>query len=103
MKEQLVTEITTALKVHYPEFKGVYFFGSQSRGNSTTNSDWDFAIVFDRKIDWKFKDEIRGILYDIMLKNNVVIDSHIYSTSEILHPRTPFCEIVLKEGVFYGT
>jgi len=102
MKEQLILEITSSLRKRYSDFKGIYLFGSQARGEEKKDSDWDFAIVFDRVIDWRFKDEVRSILYNIMLHHDIVIDSHIHSLKEIQKPRTPFLEEVQTSGIYYA-
>ena len=98
----LIAELRNVLKSRFNDFRGLYFFGSQKKNIATAVSDWDFAIVFDRTIDWKFKDEVRDILYDMMLKYNIVIDSHIYSVSELRNPKTPFRESVSRDGIFYA-
>ncbi len=103
MKEKIISDLQDKLKSRYRDFYGLYLFGSQARKTSTIQSDWDIAIIFDRTIDWKFKDEVRSLVYDVMLQHNVVIDSHIYSREEILVPKTPFREMLKSKGIFYAS
>ena len=45
------------------------------RGDNSRNSDYDLLLVFDRKINYPFKREIRDIIYDFMLCYDIVIDT----------------------------
>lgn len=100
--ELVISELSKNLKETYKDFSGIYFFGSRVKGGFDEFSDYDIAIVFDRIIVRKFKDEIRRIVYDLELKYEIIIDSHIYSHFEILKPITPFRENVKNHGKFYG-
>ncbi|MBU2446826.1 MAG: nucleotidyltransferase domain-containing protein [Bacteroidetes bacterium] len=101
--EKVIKELSEILRDKYSDFNGIYFFGSRVKGGSDEFSDYDIAIVFDRIIGRKFKDEIRKIVYDLELKYEIIIDSHIYSHFEILKPITPFRENVKNHGIFYGS
>ncbi|OGU17475.1 MAG: hypothetical protein A2X61_08810 [Ignavibacteria bacterium GWB2_35_12] len=100
--EQVISKIQKVLKGKYIDFKGVYFYGSRVKDNYNNDSDYDLVIAFDREIDWKFKYEIRDIIYDIELKSELMIDAKIYDIKEILNPVTPFRKIVKEEGIFYA-
>jgi predicted nucleotidyltransferase len=99
---QIIHELMIELKNKYPDFKGIYFFGSRARGKYHEDSDIDLALVFDRVIDWKFKDEIISVIYGYELKYDTFIDSFTYNYQEILNPVTPFKQNVKCEGIFYG-
>lgn len=47
----IIDEISGELKKKFSNFLGFYIFGSQARGNSNDESDYDIAIVFDQEID----------------------------------------------------
>lgn len=68
LNEDIINEIKAELKSNYPDFRGIYLFGSRARGDYQIDSDYDLAFVFDRKIDWKFKDEIRRLTSRKMVK-----------------------------------
>lgn len=100
--ESIINEIKNTLKSKYEDFRGVYLFGSRINGNYNEESDYDFIVVFDRIIDWKFKYEVRDIIYDIELKNDLLLDAKIYNFNDILEPVTPFRNIIKEQGVFYA-
>ena len=98
----IISEICDELKSIYPDFRGIYLFGSHARGVANDDSDIDLAILFDREIDWRFKDEISNYIWLKMVNNVIPIDSFTLNYNEIDYPKTPFRENILKEGMFYG-
>ena len=100
--ENIITSIKDLLKSKYPSFQGLYFFGSRNKDKYDEHSDFDIALIFNEEITWKFKEEIRGLIYDIMLQSDIVIDSHIYSIKEMAEPITPFRNAIKSEGIYYG-
>lgn len=105
MSEQdniLLTKITRQLKNSSFNIVGIYLFGSRARSTFNKDSDYDIAVILSEKIDWKVKDRIQSIIYDIMLEYDIVIDSHIYTKSEIESAKTPFRESIIKEGIYYA-
>lgn len=101
-KENIISELKIFLKNKYPEFSGIYFYGSQSKEESEIDSDYDLAFVFNKKINKKFKEEIIDLIYEFDLKYDIVIDVKIFSSDEISDPVTPFRANVKNEGIFYG-
>ena len=105
MSEQdniLLTKITRQLKKSSFDIVGIYLFGSRAKRTFDKDSDYDIAVILSEKIDWKVKDRIQSIIYDIMLEYDIVIDSHIYTKSEIESAKTPFRESIIKEGIYYA-
>jgi predicted nucleotidyltransferase len=100
--KNIIHEIINELKSKYPDFKGIYFFGSRARGDNHQESDYDLALIFSRKINAAFEEELFKLLYRYDLKYNILIDSHIFSETEILKPATPFRSNIIKEGIYYG-
>lgn len=98
----IINEIKKVLEETYSDFKGIYFFGSQSKNINPNESDYDLALIFSRKIDRKFKNEIIDLIYGFDLKYEVVLDVKIFSESEIKNPITPFRRKIKNEGFFYG-
>lgn len=53
----------------------VVLFGSQARGDSHDESDWDFLILTSQKVTRPLKKEIRDALWEIEMAQEVVISS----------------------------
>lgn len=100
--ENIISELKKVIKGHHPEFEGIYFYGSRMKGDSTTYSDYDFALVFNRNVDRKFRDKILEIVYELELKYDVLLDVKVYSSNDIQNPITPFRVCIKAEGIFYG-
>lgn len=99
----LIEEVRNSLKKSDVGLKGIYLFGSRSRDKQQSDSDYDLAIILKTSVTQAIKDLIRSVIYDIMLAHDVVIDSHIYSESDIQNPQTPFREVIKSEGIFYAS
>lgn len=100
--DSIIDKIKQTLSERYEDFKGIYFYGSRVRGDNNQDSDYDIVIVFDREIDWKFKNEVRSIVYLFMVENDLLIDCKVISQKGISDPSTPFEVNVKKEGIYYG-
>ena len=98
----LIRKINRLIKSHFADFKGSYFFGSRTRGDGGSDSDYDLLLTFAHKPDWREKNQIYDLIADIEIKERVVIDIKAYQDSELKSVWTPFREKVLKEGIFYG-
>lgn len=99
---KLLSEIFDQLRKGGFNIIGLYLFGSRANNTFNEDSDYDIAIILDEKIDWKVKDKVREVVYDIMLENDIVIDSHIYSKEEIGQSITPLRESIKSTGIFYA-
>ena len=100
--EKCIKEITTLLKLTYPDFKGIYLYGSRVRGDYKADSDYDLLFVFERDVKWEFKEEIRHIIYEYEDKYDVFLDSKIISAREMDMNRIPLIQSVKDTGIFYG-
>lgn len=106
MSEQdniLLTRISERLKKSGFDIAGIYLFGSRAKSTFNKDSDYDIAIILNEKIDWKLKDKVREVIYDIMLERDIVIDSHIYTKEEIELSVTPLRESIKSTGIFYAS
>lgn len=84
------------------QLKEIKIFGSKVRGDFDETSDIDVFIVFDRDVDWKFKDQIYALIFDIDLKYDVLISARIYSAQKLAEKRMqalPFIKNVHEQGV----
>ncbi len=98
---RIINEIRDELKSLYPDFRGIYLFGSHARGDANDDSDIDLAIIFDRVIDWKFKDDVRDLIIEKEIFYGVIIDSHFYRAQNLIDPETPLREHIKIEGIFH--
>jgi len=82
--------------------KDIILFGSQATGKTNKNSDYDFLIVLKEQYNWKLKNEISNICYQIDLKYNIITDIHIISEYELhntLRGFQPIFQNALKNGI----
>ncbi len=98
----IIEEVRNSLKEFGIALKGIYLFGSRAKNYQDAESDYDIAVILKTPVNQVTKDEIRSVIYDIMLKYDVVIDSHIYAEPDIINPATPFRNIIKSEGIFYA-
>ncbi|OGU14259.1 MAG: hypothetical protein A2X61_16735 [Ignavibacteria bacterium GWB2_35_12] len=98
---EIIKELLSDLKQKYPDFNGIYLFGSRVRSDFHIDSDYDIAILFDRIVNQRFKDEVIDIIYNYILEFDIFIDVHIFNSQDIINPLTPFRTNIKKEGVFY--
>ncbi|MCL5992488.1 MAG: nucleotidyltransferase domain-containing protein [Bacteroidetes bacterium] len=99
---RIIKELVEDLKSKYSDFKGIYLFGSHARGEATEESDIDLAIIFDKDINWLFKDEISNYIWLKMVNYIIPIDSFTLSLKDIYFPKTPLRENIHNQGVYYG-
>lgn len=98
----LLAEISNQLKKSGFDLVGIYFFGSRAKNTFNEDSDYDIAIILKEEVDWRVKDKVRGVIYDIMLEHDIIIDSHIYTEKEIEMSETPIRESIKLNGIYYA-
>ena len=84
------------------KIKEIRLFGSKVKGEGDNESDIDIFILFDKKIDWKFKDDISRLVYDTVLKFDVLFDLSIFSKDELKDKKIrslPFYINIINEGI----
>lgn len=92
----------------YPKIKLVYFFGSRANGKSNYNSDYDFAIYFDKEDGKKMFNTRIKLMTQLatLLKNDEVdivvlnqsedptLNYEIIQTGKLIYDKDPFRLIV---------
>lgn len=102
-KQNILSELKNHLNAHSDNsVKDVILFGSQARGDSDENSDYDILIVLNRHYSGEDENEILDLCYDIDLKYNIILDVHILSTSELDSERgkQPIFINAVKSGIY---
>jgi len=102
-EKNALTELVSILKDKYKQqLKEIKLFGSKIRGDFNEASDVDVFIVFNNNVDWKFKEKIYDLIFDIDLKYDVYISARVYSVQSlnITNIRElPFIKNVVEHGV----
>jgi predicted nucleotidyltransferase len=100
--EPIIHELKSKLKEKYDDFVGITFFGSRCRGDFNKESDFDIVIMFSKKPAWQKESDVLGLVLEVELKYDIVIDAKVYHDAEIMKRNTPFRVAVLREGAYYG-
>lgn len=80
-KNDLLKKIKEAVLEVEPNAE-ILFYGSRARGDAVEQSDWDFLILLDGKVDGRRTDKIRHHLYELEWELEVVISSIIRNKQE---------------------
>jgi predicted nucleotidyltransferase len=100
-REVLLKEVKQAVREVEPEAETV-LYGSQARGDSHRESDWDFLILVDGRVTDDRIDGVRHRLYEIEWESGEIISSIVRSRQEWDSPplsATPFHQNIELEGV----
>ncbi len=101
------TTIIKELKKHLQDKLGDYIqdvilFGSQATGKASRGSDYDILILVKTKPDWELKNAISDYCYDIELKYELFLDTHILSKDELntLRGKQPIFQNAIQKGLY---
>jgi predicted nucleotidyltransferase len=100
-REELLERIKQTIHEVEPAAE-IILYGSRARGDAHAESDWDFLILLDGKVDDARTDTIRYRLYDIEWECGEVLCSIVRSRQEWhspLYQATPFSQMVQKQGI----
>jgi len=99
-RNELVKQIRYAVHELEPGAE-IILYGSRSRGDDISESDWDFLILVDGPIDDERTNRIRHRLYEIEWETGEVISSIVRNREEWnsdLYQAMPFRQRVQREG-----
>ena len=99
-RNELIEQIRHAVHEVEPEAE-IILYGSRSRGEARSESDWDFLILVDGPIDDERTDRVRHRLYEIEWESGEVISSIVRDRKEWnsdLYRAMPFRQRVQQEG-----
>jgi predicted nucleotidyltransferase len=79
-KDETIKKIVTALKEEFNPSR-LFLFGSQAKGSSNADSDYDFVVVVPKKKHSRLKSmsQARSLLHD---KCNISADVFVFSEAE---------------------
>lgn len=102
-KNLILSELKNHLKNNYGNaVKDVVLFGSQARGDSKENSDYDVLVILKDSYSGKDENKILDLCYDIDLKYDIILDVHIISQNELksIRGKQPIFINALKSGIY---
>jgi predicted nucleotidyltransferase len=100
-REELLDQIKRAVRSVEPDAE-IILYGSRSRGEFVSESDWDFLILVSGHLDDKRVDAIRHRLYEVEWESGEVISSIVRNRVEWhsdLYQSIPFHRRVEQEGI----
>lgn len=99
-REELIKKVKEAVYELEPGAQ-IILYGSRSRGDSTSESDWDFLILVDGPVTDQRTDRIRHRLYEIEWVHGEVLSSIVQNRrkwNSFPYRAMPFHEKVENEG-----
>lgn len=99
-REELLQQVKRVVHEVEPDAE-VILYGSRSRGDALSDSDWDFFILVDGPVNDERTDRIRHQLYEIEWECGVVLSSIVRSREEwnsALYRSLPFHQRIDQEG-----
>jgi uncharacterized protein len=100
-REELLDQVKRAVRSIEPDAE-IILYGSRSRGEFVSESDWDFLILVSGHLDDKRVDAIRHRLYEVEWESGEVISSIVRNRVEWhsdLYQSIPFHRRVEQEGI----
>ena len=101
-KIQLIQKLKKLLKEHFGNnIKDVILFGSQADGTACEFSDFDVLIILNNEYDWKYRDRMTDIVYDMELEYDIIFDKHLITVNELSNSLKG-AEQIYKNAIKYG-
>jgi predicted nucleotidyltransferase len=99
---RLLDEFRDTVKRHFGEnIREILVFGSKARGDATEDSDLDILVLIEDG-DWRLKDEVADVAYELAIGTNVVPSVMVYTIAEWSHldrVGSPFRDAVMNDAV----
>jgi predicted nucleotidyltransferase len=99
-REELLQQVKRVVHEVEPDAE-VILYGSRSRGDALSDSDWDFLILVDGPVNDERTDRMRHQLYEIEWECGAVLSSIVRSREEwnsALYRALPFHQRIEQEG-----
>ena len=100
-RDELIEQIRQAVHEVEPEAE-IILYGSGSREDALSESDWDFLILVDGPLSDERTDRIRHRLYEVEWESGEIISSIVRNHEEWnsdLYQAMPFHQRVQQEGI----
>ncbi len=98
-RENILSLVKTRIKEVDPDSR-ILLFGSRARGESRKDSDWDFLILSNRKVDREFKNQISDTLFEVELETDEVLTGIVQNVMIWDDLKlTTFYQNVLRDGI----
>jgi predicted nucleotidyltransferase len=101
IKKELLRQVKNAVQEIEADAE-ILLYGSRARGDSIDQSDWDFLILLDGKVNDKRTDRIRHSLYEIEWVTGEVISSIVRNKIEwnsLPYRSMPIYKVIDREGI----
>jgi len=103
-KRTIIKELKAALVARFgQDIKDVILFGSRATGKAHKNSDYDVLVILNNDYDWRYRDKITTVVYDLELKYDIFIDIKIISTHELfqtIEGKHPLYQDAMQGGIY---
>ena len=100
-RDELLNQITQAVR-EVESNAEIILYGSRSRGDAVSESDWDLLILVEGHLNDERIDRIRHRLYEVEWESGEVISSIVRNRDEWnsdLYRAMPFYQRVEQEGI----
>ncbi|MCK9363987.1 MAG: nucleotidyltransferase domain-containing protein [Syntrophales bacterium] len=74
MEKEILRKVKEAVRAIEPDAE-IYLYGSRSRRDARSDSDWDFLVLVDGLVDTPRTDRIRHAIYEIEWETGEVLSS----------------------------
>lgn len=98
-RENILRLVKNRIKEVDPDSR-IVLFGSRARGQSRKDSDWDFLILSNRKVDRDFQNRIFDTLFEVELETDEVLTGIVQNLTIWNDLKlTSFYQNVLRDGI----
>jgi predicted nucleotidyltransferase len=98
--EDILKTFTSYIKTAYEsDLKKIILFGSQARGEATSDSDVDILIVTDKKLSKEKRNQLIALISDISIYEGTLINFIEMLTSKYESEQSPLLLNIRREGI----